>query len=156
MAFLKQTGKHDFKLLRRPAVFFTGHGDPEVYPRPDGDAYITGFPDPATVVTEAPGEEEVRPEVVRRLIDATKRTSSELGGVPPHTRQACYLPTTSDGLPVIGEVPGAPGVIVASGHGCWGILNGPATGEAVAEMLAEGKAKSLDLSLFGLDSAYRR
>ncbi|KAL7527475.1 hypothetical protein ACHAWF_002191 [Thalassiosira exigua] len=29
------------------AVFFQGHGDPEVYPRPDGDAYITGFPDPA-------------------------------------------------------------------------------------------------------------
>lgn len=138
------------------AVFFTGHGDPEVYPRPDGDAYITGFPDPAVTITEAPGEEEVRSEVVRTLIDATAKTSSELGGIPPHTRQACYLPMTADGLPVIGAVPGAPGAFVAAGHGCWGILNGPATGEAVAEMLVEGKATSLDLSLLGVDSPYRR
>ncbi|KAL9191159.1 hypothetical protein ACHAXT_000865 [Thalassiosira profunda] len=138
------------------AVFFQGHGDPEVYPRPDGDAYITGFPDSATIVAESPGEEEVRPEVVNRLIDATKKTISELGDIPPHTEQSCYLPTTAEGVPVIGEVPGVKGAFVASGHGCWGILNGPATGEAVAEMLAEGKAKHLDLSLLGLDSPYRR
>lgn len=60
-----------------------------------------------------------------------------------------------DGIPVIGEVPGAKGAFVASGHGCWGILNGPATGEAVAELLVEGKA-NLDLRLLGLDSPYRR
>lgn len=138
------------------AVFFQGFGDPEVYPRPDGDAYITGFPDPSTIVTESPGEEEVRPEVVNRLIDATKKTSSELGDIPPHTEQACYLPTTMDGIPVIGEVPGVKGAYLASGHGCWGILNGPATGEAVAELLVEGEAKSLDLRMFGVDSPYRR
>lgn len=137
-------------------MFFQGHGDPEVYPRPDGDAYITGFPDPAVTVTESPGEEEVRSEMVDRLIDATKKTSSELGDIPPHTKQACYLPTTNDGLPAIGEVPGVKGAFVASGHGCWGILNGPATGEAVAEMLAEGRTKHLDLRLLGLDSPYRR
>jgi len=94
--------------------------------------------------------------VVNRLIDATKKTSSELGDIPPHTEQACYLPTTMDGIPVIGEVPGVKGAFVASGHGCWGILNGPATGEAVAEMLVEGKAKSLDLGMLGVDSPYRR
>jgi len=138
------------------AVFFTGHGDPEVYPRPDGDAYITGFPDPSTIVTESPGKEEVRPEMVNRLIDATKKTSTELGEIPPHTQQSCYLPTTNDGIPVIGEVPGVKGAFMASGHGCWGILNGPATGEAVAEMLAEGKTKHLDLRMLGLDSPYRR
>lgn len=65
------------------AVFFSGHGDPEVYPRPDGDAYITGFPDAAVVVTESPGNEEVRSDVVARLIDATKKVSSELGPIPP-------------------------------------------------------------------------
>mmetsp|Transcript_2625 Transcript_2625/g.5735 ORF Transcript_2625/g.5735 Transcript_2625/m.5735 type:complete len:372 (+) Transcript_2625:103-1218(+) len=138
------------------AVFFSGYGDPEVYPRPDGDAYITGFPDAATIVTESPGEEEVRPEVVNRLVDATKKTSSELGEIPPHSQQACYLPTTIEGLPVIGAVPGVKGAFVASGHGCWGILNGPATGEAVAEMLVEGEPKHLNLRLLGLDSPYRQ
>lgn len=138
------------------SVFFQGHGDPEVYPRPDGDAYITGFPDPAVYVSESPGDEEVRPEKVAQLIDATKKTSSELGGIPPHTEQACYLPTTMDGIPVIGALPGVGGAFVASGHGCWGILNGPATGLSVAEMLVEGRAKSVDLRLLGVDSPYRR
>ena len=108
------------------------------------------------IVTETPGQEEVRPEVVSRLIDATKKTSSELGDVPPHTQQACYLPTTTDGIPVIGALPGVKGAFVASGHGCWGILNSPATGAAVAEMLVDGKAKSLDLRMLGVDSPYRR
>lgn len=98
----------------------------------------------------------MRPEVINRLIDATKKTSSELGDIPPHTKQSCYLPTTNDGLPVIGELPGVKGAFVASGHGCWGILNSPATGEAVAEMLVDGKAKSLDLRLLGINSPYRR
>ncbi|KAL3805579.1 hypothetical protein HJC23_005823 [Cyclotella cryptica] len=138
------------------AVFFSGHGDPEVYPRPDGDAYITGFPDPSIIVTESPGNEEVRPEMVNKLIDATKKTSTELGDIPPHTRQACYLPTTDDGIPVIGEIPGVKGAFVAAGHGCWGILNGPATGEAVAELLMKGKAEHVKLSVFGVKSPYRR
>jgi glycine/D-amino acid oxidase-like deaminating enzyme len=134
------------------SVFFQGHGDPEVYPRPDGDAYITGFPDPAIIVTELPGMEEVRSEKVYQLIDAMKKTSSELGDIPPHTTQACYLPTTKGGIPIIGHIPGVHGAYVASGHGCWGILNGPATGEAIAELLMDGKTTSLDLSLFDVSS----
>lgn len=138
------------------AVFFSGHGDPEVYPRPDGDAYITGFPDQAVIVAESPGNEEVRPEVVARLVDATKKVSSLLGPVPPHTEQSCYLPTTKDGIPVIGEIPGCNGAYLASGHGCWGILNAPATGEAMAELLTDGETKHLDIKLLGVDSPYRR
>ncbi|CAK9048519.1 unnamed protein product [Durusdinium trenchii] len=41
------------------AVFFSGLGDPEVYPRNDGNHYVTGFPDPPQVVKEIPGEVEV-------------------------------------------------------------------------------------------------
>lgn len=137
------------------AVFFSGQGDPEVYPRPDGDAYITGFPDPAIKVTESPGREEVRPEMVNRLVDATKKTSSELGDIPPHTKQSCYLPTTDDGIPIIGEIPEVKGAFIAAGHGCWGILNGPATGEAVAALLVDGKSHHVNLQSFGLDSPYR-
>ena len=48
-------------------VFFQGLGDPEVYPRPDGTVYVTGFPDTPRAVTETPGAEEVRSEVVERL-----------------------------------------------------------------------------------------
>lgn len=57
--------------------------------------------------------------------------------------QACYLPTTPDGLPLIGEVPGLSGVFLATGHSCWGILNGPATGLMVSEMILDGKVLCL-------------
>lgn len=136
-------------------MFFSGYGDPEVYPRPDGDAYITGFPDAAIKVTESPGSEEVRSEMVNRLIDATKKTSSELGNIPPHTEQSCYLPTTDDGIPIIGAIPEVKGAFIAAGHGCWGILNGPATGEAMADLIIKGKATHVNLEVFGLDSPYR-
>ena len=63
-------------------------------------------------------------------------------------RQACYRPVTCDGLPLIGRVPGVEGAYVATGHSVWGILNAPATGEAMAELIADGAARSVDLSPF--------
>ena len=35
-----------------------------------------------------------------------------------------------------------------TGHSVWGILNAPATGEAMAELVADGAAHSVDLSPF--------
>ena len=32
-----------------------------------------------------------------------------------------------------------------AGHSCWGILNGPATGLVMAELIAEGTASSIDI-----------
>ncbi len=63
-------------------------------------------------------------------------------------RQACFRPVARDGLPLIGRVPGVAGAYLATGHGVWGILNGPATGEAMAELIAGGAAQSVDLSAF--------
>ena len=63
-------------------------------------------------------------------------------------RQACFRPVTADGLPLIGPVPGLSNVFVATGHSVWGILNAPATGEAMAELIVDGAAHTLDLSRF--------
>jgi ABC-type uncharacterized transport system permease subunit len=52
------------------------------------------------------------------------------------------------GVPIIGRIPQVSGAYVASGHSCWGILNSPATGLAVAELLLDGKATCLDLAPF--------
>jgi glycine/D-amino acid oxidase-like deaminating enzyme len=62
--------------------------------------------------------------------------------------QACFRPVTQDGLPLIGAIPGAPGAYVATGHSVWGILNAPATGEAVAELILDGATRAIDLSPF--------
>ena len=79
---------------------------------------------------------------------ATARVANSLAAAPITRRQACYRPVTDDGLPLIGRVPGAAGVYVATGHGPWGILNGPATGQALAELIIEGTATSVDLRPF--------
>ena len=139
-------------LVLSQAVFFQGLGDPEVYPRPDGDVYVTGFPDPPAPMSEAPGEVAVRADVCERLEGAMRAVSSAFGaGATTTVRQACHLPVSADGLPVIGAVPGAARgtCFVAAGHSCWGILNAPATGLAVAELILDGgESASIDLAPF--------
>lgn len=61
------------------------------------------------------------------------------------TKQACYLPSVvGHPGPLIGETR-IKGLLVATGHTCWGIQNGPATGKVLSEIIFEGKAKSADL-----------
>jgi glycine/D-amino acid oxidase-like deaminating enzyme len=143
------------------AVFFEGDGtfgdgDLEVYPRPDGDCYVNGFPDEEEFVTEWPGEESLDRAALDLLQKAMEQTASKelfqgKGTIVPHTEQVCYWPETIDGLPLIGPLPGVDEIFVATGHSVWGILQGPATGRAMAELIMEGESKSLDLSLFGLE-----
>ena len=51
-------------------------------------------------------------------------------------------------MPLIGRVPRVEGAYVATGHSVWGILNAPATGEAMAELIIDGAACSVDLHPF--------
>lgn len=37
---------------------------------------------------------------------------------------------------------------IHAGHSCWGILNAPATGEALAELVVDGAATSSSLAAF--------
>ena len=62
--------------------------------------------------------------------------------------QACYRPVTRVGLPLMGPVPGVAGAYLATGHSVWGMLNAPATGEAMAELIVEGDTRTFDLSAF--------
>ena len=56
--------------------------------------------------------------------------------------------SSEDGLPLIGAVPGVDGAYVATAHSVWGMLNAPATGEAVAELIADGTSSHVDLAPF--------
>jgi glycine/D-amino acid oxidase-like deaminating enzyme len=51
-------------------------------------------------------------------------------------------------MPLVGRVPGVAGAYVATGHSVWGILNAPATGEALSELILDGAATSVDLAPF--------
>ena len=99
---------------------------------------MTGFPDAPTVVAEQPGAVEVREAMVEQLDALARELASELAGAARAGAQACYLPLTRDGEPAIGPLRDAPGVFVGVGHSCWGILNAPATGKALAELIVDG------------------
>lgn len=101
-------------------------------------------------VPDDPEEIVGNPEAIAVLKRVAKSVSSHLGEgeVEVKAEQACFLPCTDDSVPVIGEVPGIQGCYVATGHSCWGILNGPATGAAMAELVLDGRASIVDLTPF--------
>jgi D-amino-acid dehydrogenase len=58
-----------------------------------------------------------------------------------------FRPSMPDGLPVIGPAPAVPHVYCAFGHGHLGMTHGPATGRAIADLIA-GRDPGLDLAPF--------
>jgi glycine/D-amino acid oxidase-like deaminating enzyme len=47
-------------------------------------------------------------------------------------------------------VPGVAGAFVATGHGAWGMLNAPATGQVLSELILDGAPNLLDITKFGV------
>jgi glycine/D-amino acid oxidase-like deaminating enzyme len=121
--------------------------EPEIFPRPEGEVYICGMADPAPL-PESPELVEVNEASCAVLARAAGRVSRALAEARIVRRQACYRPVTDDGLPLIGRVPGLRGAFVATGHGPWGMLNAPATGLALAELIANGAPSLVDLRAF--------
>jgi glycine/D-amino acid oxidase-like deaminating enzyme len=121
--------------------------EPEVFPRPDGSVYVCGMRD-LQPLPEGPEGVRVDDAACAVLAGAAARVSTVLAGATITRRQACYRPVTDDNLPLIGRVPGVAGAYVATGHGPWGMLNAPATGLALAELIVAGAPSLLDLSPF--------
>jgi glycine/D-amino acid oxidase-like deaminating enzyme len=121
--------------------------EPEIVPRPDGDVYVCGMADPAPL-PDSPEQVSVDDAACDVLARAAGRVSTALAAARVERRQACYRPVTDDGLPLIGRVPGVRGAYVATGHGPWGMLNAPATGLALAELIADGAPSVVDLRPF--------
>ncbi|KAK7386403.1 hypothetical protein VNO78_26614 [Psophocarpus tetragonolobus] len=123
--------------------------DPEVYPRPTGEVYICGM-SKEEEVPDDPSGIRGNPVSIAMLKRVAKTLSNHLGEGEARVKaeQACFLPCTDDGVPVIGEVPGVKGCYVATGHSCWGILNGPATGAALAQLIIHGHSTIVDLKRF--------
>ena len=121
--------------------------EPEVIPRPDGTVYVCGMADRQPLPESAEGV-EVSEAGCAILAGAAGRVAASLAAAPISRRQACYRPVVDDGLPMIGPVPAARGAYVATGHGPWGMLNAPATGLALTELIADGTAHSVDLRPF--------
>jgi glycine/D-amino acid oxidase-like deaminating enzyme len=119
----------------------------EVFPRPDGSTHVTAFSDIAPLPLD-PAAVTADPNALDRLQAICQRLSPVFRPDRIIARQACFRPVTQDGLPLIGQLPQLGGAFVATGHNVWGILNAPATGEALAELIGDGAARSTDLTAF--------
>jgi glycine/D-amino acid oxidase-like deaminating enzyme len=120
---------------------------PELFPRADGTTWVCAISttgpvpiDPADVAPEEGAH--------ARLEALCRKISPALAAAPIKARQACFRPVTVDGLPLIGAVPGVDGAYVATGHSVWGMLNAPATGEAMSELILDAAAGQVDLAPF--------
>lgn len=120
---------------------------PEVVPRVDGTTYICGLSGTAPLPID-PAEVTLETGTRERLRAMATAFSPELGAAEVIAEQACYRPITTDGIPLIGGVPTVAGAYVATGHSVWGMLNGPATGEAIAELILDGATTHVDLTPF--------
>lgn len=129
-----------------------GASAPEIFPRSDGTTYICGLSSESPVPDD-PAKVGADPGALERLRAIAEDISPLLAGSPILAQQACFRPVTRDGLPLIGAIPGAEGAYVATGHSVWGILNAPATGESLAELILDGRTSEVDLSPFRPDRA---
>ncbi|KAF6040279.1 hypothetical protein EB796_001396 [Bugula neritina] len=124
-----------------------GNDNPEVYPRPDGTVYICGRTDYEPLPEHA-GLVEPNSESLNFLHRVGANISSTLEGSKLETGHACYLPLPENNVPAIGLIPNYHGKLyIAAGHSCWGILNAPATGKNLAELIVHGNS-AIDLSPF--------
>ncbi|WP_046469621.1 NAD(P)/FAD-dependent oxidoreductase [Allosalinactinospora lopnorensis] len=72
-----------------------------------------------------------------------------------HAERAGMRPATPDSMPLIGRVPGAPGVFAATGHGMLGLTLAPGTASALAPLVVRGTESEV-LRPFALDRFRRR
>eukprot|EP00052_Salpingoeca_macrocollata_P011824 m.91317 g.91317 ORF g.91317 m.91317 type:complete len:407 (+) comp18213_c0_seq1:628-1848(+) len=135
----------------------------ELYCRPPVD----GFNDKDEVYVSGCGESEyikhadlrpgakyasadlVKPSLSR--VDAAcatiSRLTSRMEGVQPLRPTACLRPCSDDGNPLMGRLGCAQNGYVCGGHNCWGILWGPASGKAMAELIT-GAEPCISLQAF--------
>ena len=118
-----------------------------VYFRPEGRGFICGTsPDPARDPDDLPldpehglFEEAIWPVLARRVpaFEALRQTSAWAG---------YYELNTFDYNGIVGSHPEAPNLIFANGFSGHGLQQSPAVGRGVAELIAHGGYRTLDLS----------
>ena len=103
--------------------------------KPDGLLHV------GTTHTDAGFDENPSDSGREAIRNSAERALPFLMQMPISRQTACLRPATLDGLPIIGELPEARGLIVATGGGPIGIELGPAIGKLAAD-LATGQSEN--------------
>lgn len=126
--------RHDFPLTVEMATSFYFHRE--------SGGVLLGMADP----TDAPGFDDslnwdFLPTIVERAL--TRMPMLEKANVK--TGWAGFYEDTPDKHPILGRVDDVPGFVSAAGFSGHGLMHAPAAGEAIAELIVDGKT-TLDLS----------
>ncbi|MEH1012161.1 glycine oxidase ThiO [Micromonospora sp. CPCC 206060] len=100
-------------------------------PRVDGEVVVG-----ATV--EERSDRQVTVDAVLRLLRAAVELVPELAEYELVETAAGLRPGTPDNAPVLGPLPGRPGVLVAAGHHRHGIVLTPLTADLIADLISTG------------------
>lgn len=119
---------------------------PEIYARPNNEVYACGEGDTLVPLPKTTADVVTDDSRCQDIIDYISSISDEMRDGEVTVRQACYLPNVqaASGGPLIGQT-GLKGLLLAAGHTCWGIQNGPGTGKLISEFVFDGKAKSASI-----------
>ncbi len=120
---------------------------PEIYARPNNEVYACGEGDTLVAVPASTDLVQVDETRCQNIIDYVSSISDELRYGEVTARQACYLPNVTGPTsgPLIGET-GIGGLLMATGHTCWGIQNAPATGKLISELVFDGRFISANIA----------
>ena len=117
-----------------------------LYFHPEGQGLLTGMSNPA----QAPGFDQSVDagwELVHLEAAAQRLPMLERAGVA--SRWAGLYEVTPDAHPILGEMPLA-GFYVVSGFSGHGFMHGPICGLLMAELITEGRTRTLDISALAL------
>lgn len=108
---------------------------------------LMGMADP----TDGPGfDASVNWDFLPTLVERALYRLPILERAKVKTGWAGFYEDTPDKHPIIGAVPGVAGFLCAAGFSGHGIMHAPATGEAIAELIVDGRT-SLDVAALAYD-----
>lgn len=130
---LRQPGFLPLSPVRNSAVY--------VVPRLDGNILV------ASTREEGRSDETVTAEGIAALVSGAVQSFPLLADAAFVSGRAGVRPATPDGRPIIGPVPGAEGLTIATGHDAVGIMLSPGTAELAVQYLLDGN--DAPLAAFG-------
>lgn len=119
----------------------------EIYARPNNEVYICSQGDSDVPLPSPTDSVIVSSQSCREITDAASCVSTLLRNGLVTGRRACYLPTMDAEAgtgPLVGPT-GLEGLLLATGHSCWGVLNAPATGLVISEFALDGEVSCAEV-----------
>ncbi|MFQ5678730.1 MAG: NAD(P)/FAD-dependent oxidoreductase [Gemmatimonadota bacterium] len=93
---------------------------------------------------------ELRRPRLEQLSTAAREYLERVGEAEPVSEWCGLRPCTPDGRPIVGPVPGYPGLFVATGHAMLGLTLAPVTGKLMAEYVLDG-SPSMEIGALRVD-----